>query len=234
MGVAPLSSPAWLLLASRRSLICSLSRDTLREILTCLGTETLLNRRSFNTPFPAIDPPSASDQAREEVGALRSTIQFADLLQRGAYGPGSDNYFTAGVYSSFELMVRAHGRSQTSLYLKCSLFSEALGLPQGAYLDFLRSREWEVAAGRYRALFAAFRIQAQDILLRLTHWRLYIGSHVQPYLAGLDGEWEERLTRWTLAVQTALEEDVELPLFCLLYTSPSPRDRQKSRMPSSA
>ena len=25
-----------------------------------------------------------------------------------------------------------------------------------------------------------------------------------------------------------------LPIFCLLYTSPSPRDRQKSRMPSSA
>ena len=26
----------------------------------------------------------------------------------------------------------------------------------------------------------------------------------------------------------------ELPSYCLLYTSPSPRDRQKSRMPSSA
>ena len=26
----------------------------------------------------------------------------------------------------------------------------------------------------------------------------------------------------------------ELSIFCLLYTSPSPRDRQKSRMPSSA
>ena len=28
--------------------------------------------------------------------------------------------------------------------------------------------------------------------------------------------------------------DVELLCVCLLYTSPSPRDRQKSRMPSSA
>ena len=27
---------------------------------------------------------------------------------------------------------------------------------------------------------------------------------------------------------------VDLSKFCLLYTSPSPRDRQKSRMPSSA
>ena len=29
-------------------------------------------------------------------------------------------------------------------------------------------------------------------------------------------------------------EQIERMLFCLLYTSPSPRDRQKSRMPSSA
>ena len=28
--------------------------------------------------------------------------------------------------------------------------------------------------------------------------------------------------------------DFEIPYTCLLYTSPSPRDRQKSRMPSSA
>ena len=29
-------------------------------------------------------------------------------------------------------------------------------------------------------------------------------------------------------------QQLELPESCLLYTSPSPRDRQKSRMPSSA
>ena len=34
--------------------------------------------------------------------ALRSTIQFADLLQRGAPRPGSDSYLTTCVYSSFE------------------------------------------------------------------------------------------------------------------------------------
>ena len=34
--------------------------------------------------------------------------------------------------------------------------------------------------------------------------------------------------------QTALERLTTLVNFCLLYTSPSPRDRQKSRMPSSA
>ena len=31
-----------------------------------------------------------------------------------------------------------------------------------------------------------------------------------------------------------VECDIALPCACLLYTSPSPRDRQKSRMPSSA
>ena len=32
----------------------------------------------------------------------------------------------------------------------------------------------------------------------------------------------------------AWEKEVSDMYFCLLYTSPSPRDRQKSRMPSSA
>ena len=146
---------------------------------------------------------------------MRSTKQFADLLQRGAPGSGSDSYLTTGVYSSFELMVGAHGRSPTSSYLLCSLLRDAQGLPQGVYLDLYRSREWGVAVGRYRTLLAAFGIQAQDILLRLTNWRLYVGPHVQSYLARLDGEWEERLTRWTPAIQIALAEGVELPLFPL-------------------
>ena len=36
----------------------------------------------------------------------------------------------------------------------------------------------------------------------------------------------------TLEMQTF--QDFEVVVSCLLYTSPSPRDRQKSRMPSSA
>ena len=39
----------------------------------------------------------------------------------------------------------------------------------------------------------------------------------------------------TAQYTTATDNDVAEPLYnCLLYTSPSPRDRQKSRMPSSA
>ena len=37
-----------------------------------------------------------------------------------------------------------------------------------------------------------------------------------------------------LSKQKAEDKMPELIHFCLLYTSPSPRDRQKSRMPSSA
>ena len=36
------------------------------------------------------------------------------------------------------------------------------------------------------------------------------------------------------ALDRLATEDIDLVLLCLLYTSPSPRDRQKSRMPSSA
>ena len=122
-------------------------------------------------------------------------------------------------------MVHAHGKRPTSSYLLCFLFRDALGLPHGAHLDFPRSREWEVAVGRYRALLVAFEIQAHDILLRLTNRRLYIGIHVKPYLAGLNGEWEERLTLWTLAVQTAPEKGVDLPLFPVEAAHPPKRTR---------
>ena len=61
--------------------------------------------------------------------ASRNIMQFADLLQRDVPGPGSATYMTTGVYSSFELMVRVHGRSPTSSFLLCSLFSDVLGLP---------------------------------------------------------------------------------------------------------
>ena len=35
-------------------------------------------------------------------------------------------------------------------------------------------------------------------------------------------------------IHHTFDQDPEDPQACLLYTSPSPRDRQKSRMPSSA
>lgn len=44
---------------------------------------------------------------------------------------------------------------------------------------------------------------------------------MQQYLVGLDAEWEEGSTRWTVGVQIALEEDAALPFFPVeVATSP--------------
>ena len=100
-------------------------------------------------------------------GAVRGALQFATRVQRHISGQKSASYVTTGIYGTFELMLHAHGRSAISSFLLYSLFCGALDLPQGAYLDFPRPREWETAADRYLTLFAAYAIQPQDILLQL-------------------------------------------------------------------
>ena len=122
-------------------------------------------------------------------------MQFANLHQRDVPGPGLASRPTNGVYSSFELMVRAHRRGPTSSFLLCSSLSNALGLPQAVYLDSPRSRKWGVAVDRYRTLFVVFEVRSQDILLPFSNRRLYMAPHVHDYLADLDAEWEECLTR---------------------------------------
>ena len=44
---------------------------------------------------------------------------------------------------------------------------------------------------------------------------------------------DRKVATWSLA-GCEYVHGKQLVLYCLLYTSPSPRDRQKSRMPSSA
>ena len=51
---------------------------------------------------------------------------------------------------------------------------------------------------------------------------------VSDILAGQD------LPQHSIALEVSDFSEKMLTLSCLLYTSPSPRDRQKSRMPSSA
>ena len=85
-------------------------------------------------------PPHPAERARglpvNESGgrwaALGNVMQFAELLQREVPRPGPASYLTTNIYSSFELMVNAHGRSPTSSFLLCSLLSDALGFPQAA------------------------------------------------------------------------------------------------------
>ena len=47
-------------------------------------------------------------------------------------------------------------------------------------------------------------------------------------------EYEAPVEKEVVLVAVSEAKDFSLPVTCLLYTSPSPRDRQKSRMPSSA
>ena len=55
----------------------------------------------------------------------------------------------------------------------------------------------------------------------------------RPRLKNLN-ELKEKVDALLEGEERALLQKVELNQICLLYTSPSPRDRQKSRMPSSA
>ena len=48
------------------------------------------------------------------------------------------------------------------------------------------------------------------------------------------GKAKEKKTQVTMEMASLRQDDVTQDMACLLYTSPSPRDRQKSRMPSSA
>ena len=203
----------------------------LRSCVAC-SSEWVGGRRLPHPAELASNSGLLTNESGQRLAALRSTVQFANLLQRDVPGPGPASYLTAGVHSSFELMARAHGRSPTSSFLFCTLFSDALfsdtlGLPHAAYLDSPHWREWEVAVGRYRTLFVAFGIRSQDILLRLPNRRLYIGPHVQEYLAGLDTEWEERPTRCTLGVQDALEEGIAPPPFPV-QAAPPPRGTEST------
>ena len=67
--------------------------------------------------------------------------------------------------------------------------------------------------------------QAEEIAMELLE-RVQIANQANKYPGQLSGGQQQRV-----AIARAL---CMRPKICLLYTSPSPRDRQKSRMPSSA
>src|SRR5674476_333993 len=53
-------------------------------------------------------------------------------------------------------------------------------------------------------------------------------------LVQLDQEWRDQFSQTNAPTRASAEDEEKRQFICLLYTSPSPRDRQKSRMPSSA
>ena len=96
---------------------------------------------------------------------------------------------------------------------------------------------WPAGKGQNIQVIESPTIFVTDVAVPIFEGIVPIGSvHV-----GLRGEYLEALKtdvkRLTLAATLAvglLATVIALVLTCLLYTSPSPRDRQKSRMPSSA
>lgn len=128
------------------------------------------------------------------VGGAR---KFAELIEEdGARMLQPASFVTISSHKSFELMVRTRGRSPTSSFLLCSMFSDALSQTQRDFLDFPRPRGWQAAASHYREVFATYAILAQDVLLRLPSPRVYdVLSHVQEFRAGLDSTRGDRLTR---------------------------------------
>ena len=79
--------------------------------------------------------------------AVEGVLQFAELIEEnGTQLLQPASYVAIGSHETFELMVRTHGRSPTSSFLLCSLFSDALSLPQGVYLYFPRPRERQAKA----------------------------------------------------------------------------------------
>ena len=79
---------------------------------------------------------------------------------------------------------------------------------------------------------------------KIFNWTSTVIGIVGGYFAAIFGQWDSIL--WALLVIMVLDcltgvikaiytKTMSSEIgFCLLYTSPSPRDRQKSRMPSSA
>ena len=75
-----------------------------------------------------------------------------------------------------------------------------------------------------------------------TRYRLLNSSFKKTmiYHIGIDAGFFTEYTYMLHAILYCLQHKIQFKLysddanFCLLYTSPSPRDRQKSRMPSSA
>ena len=61
-----------------------------------------------------------------------------------------------------------------------------------------------------------------------------LDSRPQERCTSFKGNWRRRLHTGVRTRALPHRIDVGLYISCLLYTSPSPRDRQKSRMPSSA
>ena len=74
-------------------------------------------------------------------------------------------------------------------------------------------------------------LYAKEVLSHETDWQEWIN---QIELHGLSGFVNKHMDEHKLPIPDALVLPLKALKACLLYTSPSPRDKRQSRMPSSA
>ena len=78
------------------------------------------------------------------------------------------------------------------------------------------------------------RSNGDDITPQLTQLQNEIKAHQQQGAERIERELREQVQSTAQSTRQELGNNFTQFQHCLLYTSPSPRDRQKSRMPSSA
>ena len=128
----------------------------------------------------------------------------------GGCPPAGSSHVTTDSHNTFELMVRAHGRSLTSSspYASCPATFWAYPRWRISIPPTRKQRQAATVPCSQR-----WRFKRKTSCFGCVNHRLLIGPHVQDYLVGVESEWDEHLPRWVLAVQNELRTDAGLPPF---------------------
>ena len=132
-------------------------------------------------------------------------------------------------FSRGKILYEAHGNVGTSSVIRHSLFHRGIRVNNLAVGQYKFPDDGRLSADiKSLGLWCAWsdRYYVRNVGHEIREFRENPGYYEQNYASkpwvGVAG-WRARIN-----------QQVSLPRICLLYTSPSPRDRQKSRMPSSA
>ena len=102
---------------------------------------------------------------------------------------------------------------------------------------FIRSKANRSGSGLAISGVQVFNSTVDEVTIKLKRVWTEQGSEPQQYELSDSTSWTVAAESWSDGIYTDGEMPKKMWQFkpsCLLYTSPSPRDRQKSRMPSSA
>lgn len=126
---------------------------------------------------------------------MKGTMQMSDLLQLSVLGPCPARYLNTCIYSSFELVVRPHGRTPTTSYylvlsvqrypgpstrgLLCSTPPERMG----KWLSAATMRCSQCSGSDHMISFSGYQTRGSTLGF----------IHVREYLADLVTERKERL-----------------------------------------